>query len=536
MSTLVNGARLMSTSVAPAKIDLSQAFNFTGGLQSGGAAVATESYVQSVAQGANLKLPVIAATTANIGNLATAAPDTLDGVSLEANDRVLVKDQTDATQNGIYVVTTLGTGADGVWTRASDNNSSAEIASTYVFVEEGTNNADTAWYMTSNSPVLGTDNVVFQQYNALGQVTGGDGINKSGNTLNLDIASTQPVYISGGQLAFRANSSAFEFDGSGNLSIKNSGVIEQYIADLAVSNGKLAGSIAFSKLLNTDVPSPTDVTTGAAASSNSGTAPMGVIRANPWKGPVRRATTTALPAYTRTGNTILADALGALPSIDSTSMGAGQRILLKNGAADADNGVYVITVLGDGSTAFELKRASDFDETGDVAQGAYVPVGGGTANGGKVFACGAVTTLNTTSITFSEQYAAGNGLSKSSGSLAVLLDSGSGLAVSGTGLKIDAGGVTKAMLNSDVVGASGGIQGGAGTGLSLKMARNTYTGDAATTTFAIGGTPITNGLFVWAGGTLMSVSASDYSISGTNVVFTAAPANSEQIDIFAFIA
>jgi len=92
------------------------------------------------------------------------------------------------------------------------------------------------------------------------------------------------------------------------------------------------------------------------------------------------------------------------------------------------------------------------------------------------------------------------------------------------------------MLNSDVVGASGGIQGGAGTGLSLKMARNTYTGDAATTTFAIGGTPITNGLFVWAGGTLMSVSASDYSISGTNVVFTAAPANSEQIDIFAFIA
>lgn len=68
----------------------------------------------------DFKDSVVAATTANIADLATGAPDTVDGVSLAVGDRVLVKDQSTGSQNGIYVVDTVGTGANGVWTRVED--------------------------------------------------------------------------------------------------------------------------------------------------------------------------------------------------------------------------------------------------------------------------------------------------------------------------------------------------------------------------------------------------------------------------------
>lgn len=68
----------------------------------------------------DFKDSVVAATTANIADLAAGAPNTVDGVSLAVADRVLVKDQTTPAQNGIYEVVTVGTGADGAWTRVED--------------------------------------------------------------------------------------------------------------------------------------------------------------------------------------------------------------------------------------------------------------------------------------------------------------------------------------------------------------------------------------------------------------------------------
>lgn len=68
----------------------------------------------------DFKDSVVAATTANIADLAAGAPDTVDGVSLAVGDRVLVKDQTTASQNGIYRVTTVGTGVNGAWARVED--------------------------------------------------------------------------------------------------------------------------------------------------------------------------------------------------------------------------------------------------------------------------------------------------------------------------------------------------------------------------------------------------------------------------------
>lgn len=104
--------------------------------------------------GAGWLAPCRVATTANVATLAGGAPNTVDGVPLALNDRVLVKDQTTASQNGIYTVTTLGTGANGTWARATDADAVGElVAGTTVSVNEGTLNGDSDWTITTNGVI-----------------------------------------------------------------------------------------------------------------------------------------------------------------------------------------------------------------------------------------------------------------------------------------------------------------------------------------------------------------------------------------------
>lgn len=127
---------------------------------------ATKAYVDAARSGLDVKPSVRAASTANVtvtytatggtstrGQI-TAAPNTLDGVTLAVNDRILLKNQTAGAQNGIWVVSTVGTGANGVWDRATDYDQDAEVtAGAFCFVEEGTTNADTGWVLATNNPI-----------------------------------------------------------------------------------------------------------------------------------------------------------------------------------------------------------------------------------------------------------------------------------------------------------------------------------------------------------------------------------------------
>lgn len=194
--------------------------------------------------------------------------------------------------------------------------------------------------------------------------------------------------------------------------LSGGGGVAANVVDSGITNGMLAGSIAASKFLNNDFP-------GVSNSSADGAAyPLAARRADVWKTVVRLATAAALPAYTRSGNTITADANGAL-TVDGVAVVVGNRILLQNGAAGADNGIYIATAGGNGSNPYILDRAADFDSTGDVSGGAVVQVLTGTANAGLIFACGGVANLNTSAITFNEQFAGGAGLTKTNGALAV---------------------------------------------------------------------------------------------------------------------
>jgi len=113
----------------------------------------------------DFKDSVVAATTANIADLAAGAPDTVDGVTLAVGDRVLVKDQTTASENGIYVVDTVGTGANGAWSRVEDFFAGDIVErGCIVFTQTGgTANALKGFQITSagtaGAHTIGTDNI-----------------------------------------------------------------------------------------------------------------------------------------------------------------------------------------------------------------------------------------------------------------------------------------------------------------------------------------------------------------------------------------
>jgi len=158
---------------------------------------ATKGFVEATSQGLDVKDSCKAATTGNI-TISTALNngDTLDGVTLATNDRVLVKDQSTASQNGIYIV-----GSSPA--RADDLAAGADAAGMFTFVEQGTVNADNGFVCTSNkgSAVVGTNNLTYAQFSGAGQVVAGDGLDKSGNTLSVDLKSNGGLVIESTEIA-----------------------------------------------------------------------------------------------------------------------------------------------------------------------------------------------------------------------------------------------------------------------------------------------------------------------------------------------
>lgn len=137
---------------------------------------ATKNYVDSVLQGLDPKESVRAATTANIAAMSGAM--TIDGVALVAGDRVLVKNQTTSTQNGIYVV------QSGAWTRSADANTWNSLVGAFTFVESGTENGDCGFLITVDpGGTLGTTPVTVVQFSGAATVVAGNGLTKTGNTL-----------------------------------------------------------------------------------------------------------------------------------------------------------------------------------------------------------------------------------------------------------------------------------------------------------------------------------------------------------------
>ena len=138
--------------------------------------VTTKGYVDSVASGLDVKDSVRVASTTDI-NTATP-PAAIDGVTMVAGDRVLLKDQSTASQNGIYSYDAAGL------TRTDDMDEAGEFVGAFFFVEEGTVNSDQGFVMTTDGPItVGVSSIAFTKFTGTGQITAGAALSKSGNTL-----------------------------------------------------------------------------------------------------------------------------------------------------------------------------------------------------------------------------------------------------------------------------------------------------------------------------------------------------------------
>ena len=185
----------------------------------------TKAYVDSVKQALDIKDSVRVATTAaltatynngtsGVGATLTADANgavSIDSTSLSSGDRVLVKNQSDASENGIYSVTTVGDVSNPfVLTRTTDADSSSEVTGgMFTFVEEGSN-ADAGFVLSNitGSATIGTDDITMTQFSGAGSVTAGNGLAKSGNTLSVNVDDT----------TIEINSDSLRLKGLSNLS------------------------------------------------------------------------------------------------------------------------------------------------------------------------------------------------------------------------------------------------------------------------------------------------------------------------------
>lgn len=185
---------------------------------------ATKQYVDAVKTGLTVKDSARVATTtaltvtysngasgvgATLTNANTQTALTIDSVALVIGDRVLVKDQASALQNGIYVVTDVGSASTNwVLTRATDFDQSPAgeiVGGDFVFVQEGTINADNGYVVTTNGAItVGTTLINWAQFSGAGQVVAGDGLTKSGNTLNA-VGTANRITVSADAIDISAN-------------------------------------------------------------------------------------------------------------------------------------------------------------------------------------------------------------------------------------------------------------------------------------------------------------------------------------------
>ena len=347
---------------------------------------ATKYYVDAARSGLDIKNSVKAATTANI---TLSNTQTIDGVALSVGDRVLVKDQSTASQNGIYVV------ASGAWTRSTDADAPAELnPGTFVFVEQGTINDNTGFVVVSDSVVtIGTDDINWTLFSASGTLIAGNGLSKNGYTLEVNVSGTGGIEISSDALQLKSTVAG---DGltltSGVLAVVGTANRITVAADAIDIASTYVGQSTITTLgtITTGVWNGTVITGeyGGTGVNNSGKTITLGGNLTTSGAHATTLTTTGTTSVTLPTTGTLATLAGTETFTNKTLTSPvinGATINSSNiGATTAGTGAFT-TLTASGATTFTSATASSSSTTGAVV------VTGGVGVGGSIFGAGAGT-------------------------------------------------------------------------------------------------------------------------------------------------
>jgi hypothetical protein len=193
---------------------------------------ANKQYVDSVAQGLDVKDSVRCASAEGENTVLSGTTNPVDGVTVVAGDRVLVKNNTTGTENGVYIV------AAGVWARSLDYAAGVHAAGTFLFVEEGTTQADSGWVCTNDNTAdqVNANALIYSQFSGAGTFLAGDGLQKVGNTISVLLPGSSALTAAPAGLSVNVDGTSIEVD-SNNLRVAPQGIDQTKIASGAITSG-----------------------------------------------------------------------------------------------------------------------------------------------------------------------------------------------------------------------------------------------------------------------------------------------------------
>jgi hypothetical protein len=485
--------------------------------------IANKLYVDTVAQGLDAKASCVAATTADI---TLSGAQTIDGVSVVAGNRVLVKNQSLSQNNGIYLC------ASGSWTRTTDANTWDALTSAFTFIEQGTTNADCGFVCTANAGgTLGTTALPWSQFSGAGTFTAGTGLTLTGSVFSL----TTPVAVANGGTGLTSlGSGVATFLGtpsSANLAAAvsdetGSGALVFASSPTLVTPALgAATATSLNGVTLTGTSTPALSVTGTASVSGSNTGDQTTITGNAGTATILQTArningvsfngsadiTVTAAAGTLTGATLAAGvtassltSLGTITSLTATALTVNDNTTLGSNNSDTVNfnarvasdlnpstdNTYDLGVTGHEWRNLNIDGTANIDslvaDTADINGGTI----DGTAIGGSTAAAGAFTTLGATGavtfdgVSFADGAAANTLVTTSGGAVGIgtaSVESGFKLHVTGNGFFSQSSGTVGKVVvdNADqrlVLGAY--FEGGVGQYSFVSSTNNAETGDS----------------------------------------------------------
>ena len=343
--------------------------NGSGLVKIGANEVATRSYVDASIQGLDVKQSVKVATVVNRTLSELEAGQAVDGYTLVEGDRILIKEQSTASENGIYTVN-----SSGAPTRAADANTSSEVtAGLFVFVEQGSTLADTGWVLSTDGTItLGTTGLSFVQFSSAGQVTAGDGITRTGNVLSAKLKSNGGLVIESGNIAVDLGAASI----TGTLAVGDGGTGATTLTGYVYGNA--TGAMTASATI------PGSAITGAMDNVTVGatTRASGAFTTLAANGAVTMTVGTASTS-TGTGTLVVTGGVGVSGAVTSGSVGTGAvaasgAVTMTQGTASTSTGTGTLVVTGGVGVSGAVTSGSV--GTGAVAASGAVTMTAGTAS------------------------------------------------------------------------------------------------------------------------------------------------------------